>query len=152
MRGKAREYRKQELKDFVKCTEGLHKIQTENWPLFLALWWPPLATDGMARVISRLMGKEGIETEHRQHFCRTLTNWKQRNGVAKQGCAIRKELFAQSCSTLCNPVDCNPPGSSVHGIFQARISEWVAISSFRGSSQPKDRTQVSRTTGRFFTI
>ena len=50
---------------------------------------------------------------------------------------------AQSCPTLCDPVDCGPPGSSIHGIFQARILEWVAISFSRGSSQPKERTQVS---------
>ena len=43
-------------------------------------------------------------------------------------------LFAQSCPTLCNPMDCSPPGSSVHGILQARILEWVAISSSRRSS------------------
>ena len=44
----------------------------------------------------------------------------------------------QSCGTLCDPVDCSPPGLSVHGIFQARIMEWAAISSSRGSSQTKD--------------
>ena len=43
-------------------------------------------------------------------------------------------LVAKSCLTLCNLVDCSPPGSSVHGISQARILEWVAISSSRGSS------------------
>ena len=41
---------------------------------------------------------------------------------------------AQSCPTLCDPVDCSPPGSSIHGILQARILEWVAISFFRGFS------------------
>ena len=46
-------------------------------------------------------------------------------------------------STLCDPTDCSPPGSSVHGIFQARMLEWVAISSSRGPSQPRDRTHVS---------
>ena len=46
----------------------------------------------------------------------------------------------QSCQTLCDPMDCSPPGSPVHGISQARILEWVAISSSRGSSQPRDRT------------
>ena len=46
-------------------------------------------------------------------------------------CAV---LSHQSCPTLCNPMDCSPPGSSVHGILQARILEWVAISFFRGSS------------------
>ena len=44
----------------------------------------------------------------------------------------------QSCLTLCNPLDCSPPGSSVHGILQARILEWVAMPFSRGSSQPKD--------------
>ena len=54
-----------------------------------------------------------------------------------------KVLSAQSCLTLCNPVDCSPPGSSVHGIPQARILEWVAIPFSRGSSQPRDGTHIS---------
>ena len=49
----------------------------------------------------------------------------------------------QSCPILCDCMDCNLPGSSVHGIFQARILEWVAMSSSRGSSQPRDRTNIS---------
>ena len=60
-------------------------------------------------------------------------------------------LVAQSCPTLCIPMDCSSPGSSVHEIFQAMILEWVAVSFSRGSSQPRDRTQVSCTAGRFFT-
>ena len=55
---------------------------------------------------------------------------------------LRKSEVAQSCPTLCDPMDCSPPGSSVHGILQARILEWVAISFSRGSSRPRDRTQV----------
>ena len=58
---------------------------------------------------------------------------------------------SQSCPTLCNPVDCILPGSSVHGILQTRILERVAISFARGPSQPRDRTQVSCTAGGFFT-
>ena len=50
---------------------------------------------------------------------------------------------AQSGSTLCDPMDCNLSGSSVHGILQARILEWVAISYSKGSSQPRDRTCIS---------
>ena len=49
-------------------------------------------------------------------------------------------LITQSCLTLCDPMDCNPPGSSVHSILQARILEWVAIPFSRGSSQLRDRT------------
>ena len=52
-------------------------------------------------------------------------------------------LVAETCLTLCNPVDCSPPSSSVHGISQARILEWVAISSSRGSSPPSDRICIS---------
>ena len=59
---------------------------------------------------------------------------------------------AQSCLTLCDPVDCSPPGSSIHGILQARILEWVAISFSRGSSRPRDRTQVSCITRRCFNL
>ena len=49
----------------------------------------------------------------------------------------------QSCLTLCDSMDCSPPGSSVHGIFQARILEWVAISFSRGSSWPRDWNHIS---------
>ena len=52
-------------------------------------------------------------------------------------------MCAQSCLTLCSPMDCSSPGSSVHGIFQERILEWVAISFSRGSSWPRDCTRVS---------
>ena len=53
-------------------------------------------------------------------------------------------LVAQSCPTLCNPMDCSPPGSSVHRIFQSRILEWVAIAFSRRYSQPRDWTQAPR--------
>ena len=56
----------------------------------------------------------------------------------------------ESCLTLCDPVDCSPPGSCIHGILQSRILECVAISFSRISSQPRDRTQVSRIAGRCF--
>ena len=59
---------------------------------------------------------------------------------------------AQSCPTLCNPMECGQPGSSIHGVFQARTLEWVAISFSRGSSRPRNWTQVSHIAGRCFTI
>ena len=59
---------------------------------------------------------------------------------------------AQSCLTLYDPMDCSLPGSSVLGILQARVLEWVAVSSSRGSSQSRDGTQVSCIAGRHFTI
>ena len=58
----------------------------------------------------------------------------------------------QSCLTVCDPMDCILPGSSVHRILQARILEWVAISFSRGSSWPRDRTLVFCIVGTFFTV
>ena len=52
-------------------------------------------------------------------------------------------VHVQLCPTLWDPMDCSLPGSSVHGVFQVRILEWVAISSSRGSSRPRDQTYVS---------
>ena len=60
-------------------------------------------------------------------------------------------MRAQSCPTLCNPMECSLPVSSVHGISQGRILEWVAISFSRISSQPRDQTQVSCIADGFFT-
>ena len=63
-----------------------------------------------------------------------------------------KVLVAQSCSTHCNPIGYSPPGSSVHGILQARIVEWAAIPFSRGSSRPRDQKWVSCIARRFFTV
>ena len=59
---------------------------------------------------------------------------------------------AQSCPTLCNPMDWSISGFSIHGIFQARVLEWVAISFSRGSFRPRDWTQVSHIAGRRFNL
>ena len=59
---------------------------------------------------------------------------------------------AQSSPTLCHPMDPNLPGSSVRGIFQARVLEWVAIFFSRGSSPPSNQARVSRIAGRRFTV
>ena len=63
-------------------------------------------------------------------------------------------VCARLCWTLCDPMDCSPPGSSVHGVFQARLLEWVAISCSRGSFQPRGQTHpscISCIGSRFFT-
>ena len=85
-----------------------------------------------------LHGETGIWLSRLQHF--EAVRW----GV--------KVKVAQSYLTLCNPMDCSPPGSSVYGILQARILEWVATPFSRGSSQPRDRTQGSCIASRSFII
>ena len=61
-----------------------------------------------------------------------------------------KVLVTQLCPTLCDPMDYNLPDSSVHGSFQARILEWIAIPFSRGSSQLRNQTRVSCIAGRLF--
>ena len=63
-----------------------------------------------------------------------------------------KVLAAQSCPTLCNPTVGSLPGSSVHGILQARILEWAAVPFSRRYSQPRDQTQISYIVSEFFTV
>ena len=79
--------------------------------------------------------------------------------VVMYGCELdhkeswkKESTVAQSWPTLCNPMDCSLPASSIHRIFQARVLKWVAISFSRGSSRPRDQTWVSRISGRCFNV
>ena len=65
---------------------------------------------------------------------------------------LRNVSVGQSCLTLCDPMNCTLPGSSVHGVLQARILEWVVIPFSRGSYQPRDGARVSHAVGRLFTV
>ena len=80
-----------------------------------------------------------------------LESWNDLQGLKRPVPSCCCE-FAQSCPTLCDPMDYSLTHSSIHGIFQARVLEWVAISFSRGSSWPRDRTQVSCIVGRCFTV
>ena len=85
-------------------------------------------------------------------YCNTLSSFLKQVLAGRGRVSSVVLLVAQSCLTLCDRMDCSPPGSSVHGILQARILEWVAISFCRGSSRSRDLTPVSCIVGRFFTI
>ena len=93
-------------------------------------------------------GKKEREKERKRERKREKKERKKRKG-RKKG---KEKEVAWSCLTLCDPTDCSLPGSSVHGIFQARVLEWVAISFSRGSSRPRDWTCVSCIVGRHFTV
>ena len=74
-------------------------------------------------------------------------------GESGPGLKVKSEReVAQACPTLCYPVDRSLPGSSIHGILQARVLEWVAIFFSRRSSQPRDRTPVSHIPGRRYNL
>ena len=88
-----------------------------------------------------------------QRFRHNWSDWAHTQHLGSPKChSVQFSSVTQSCPTLCNCMDCSLPGSSVHGIFQARLLEWVAVLFSRGSSQPRDWTQVSCIAGRFFTI
>ena len=78
----------------------------------------------------------------------SITNHPQRHQNIKKSAIVSTMLNSpmhahlQNCFTLCDPMNCSPPGSFVHGILEARILEWVAMPSSRGSSRPRDRTWV----------
>ena len=77
----------------------------------------------------------------------TIRNYLYNYYLSKWGCVL---FVSQSCPTLCNTTDCSPPGSTAHGILQARILDWLAIPFSRGSSWPRDQTLVSSIAGSFF--
>ena len=91
----------------------------------------------------------GIELQVSCIAVRRFTIWATREA---QMISESESEVAQSCPTLCDPVDCSLLASFVHGILHPRILEWVAISFSRGSSRPRDRTQVSHIAGRCFNL
>ena len=113
-------------------------------------WWS--CTLGSPKSFAR----HGAGEQHNEGVAGTLV-WERcaRWSHGRPRVASRKSSTAakslKSFPTLCNPMDCNPPGSSVHGIFQARIQEWVAISFSRGSSWPREWNHSSCLASGFFT-
>ena len=95
-----------------------------------------LVTNSEPRVFSELLTSGSLRTH-----VKNTNSW-----------ALNNKVKLLSRSTLCNPMDCSLPGFSVYAIFQARVLEWVAISFSRGSSRPRDQTQVSCIVGRHFTL
>ena len=111
--------------------------------------WSPLRWTGWISLQSKGLSRVFYNTTVQKHqFCTstllqgpTLTSirdyWKNHKWMSESE-------VTQSCPTCCNRMDCSLPGSSVHGIFQAIVLEWIAISFSRGSSQPRDWTWVSQ--------
>ena len=117
---------------------------SQEWPC--GPGWPMNMCIPLVKVNGSKMGMwcaQGCDEWNRKHVTYLR--------IFKFLCAVLC-LVAQSCLTLCDPMSCSPPDSSVHGILQTRILEWVAMPSSRGSSQPRDRTQVSCIAGGLPTV
>ena len=114
-------------------------------------WWcHPTILSSVVPFSSRLQSFPASGSFQMSQF---FTSGGQRIGASASASVLPMNVceVAQSCPTLCDPMDCSLPGFSVHGILQARILEWVTISFSRGYSQPRDRTRVSRIGGRRLT-
>ena len=133
--------------------------QTQNWYLYIGMGLSSGSALGPLQVLLLLCSLFPPYTviypcsllgRHRgiQCCCLRAGRWNPYPRCETFSCC----LVAQSCLTLCSPMDCSLPGSPVHGILQARILEWVAISFSRESSWLKDRTQVSCIASGFFTV
>ena len=102
--------------------------------------------------ISPLAGQHINSSQIHSAFISALFSFSSLRVLAWKWNVKLKVSVAQPCPTLCNRMDCRLPGSSVHGILQQRILEWVTIPFSRGSSQTRDKTQVFCIAGRFFII
>ena len=118
------------LKD--DAVKVLHSICQQIWK---TQQWPQDWERSVFIQSERKTMPKNVQTTAQLHSFHTLTRWKWSE-------------VTQSCPILCDPMDYSLPGSSFHGIFQARVLEWVAISFSRGSSRPRDWTQVSPFAGR----
>ena len=125
---------------FLTCNSGSCTPENSSYSV-APLTWPQLSTGSDNNVSS--FAPSGIKAEKSSCCYCPLSAPTFLNLVCV--------LIAKLCPTLCDPMDCKPPSSSVHRILQARILEWVTVPFSRGSSQPRDRIWVSCVTGRFFT-
>ena len=125
---------------FLTCNSGSCTPENSSYSM-APLTWPQLSTGSDNNVSS--FAPSGIKAEKSSCCYCPLSAPTFLNLVCV--------LIAKLCPTLCDPMDCKPPSSSVHRILQARILEWVTVPFSRGSSQPRDWIWVSCVTGRFFT-
>ena len=115
----------QESSTIAGSLQIFNKYQSSSQHLQIS----PMFTDSLCSILPSLCWEISLKHKSDQNVC-----------VCVCVCVCTR---AQLCLTLCEPMDYSPLGSSVHGILQGRLLEWVAIPSSRGSSQPRDQTRVS---------
>ena len=154
----------------LSCCVSFLLLNGANLAVFLAQWAGGRGNDALTSLTGYFMAKGAwlvlpASTDLCGHKCfpsackagrvtGTQSPLPQRPSEpwSSESCRKSESEVAQSCPTLCNPMDCSPPGSSIHGILQARGLEWVAIVFSRGSFWPRDRTWVSHIIGRLWAL
>ena len=137
----------------MRWLDGITNLMDIIWASSGSWWWTgkPDVLQSMGPL--RVRNNWATElTEPLDYVNFTITQWSRHYFNFHFIDKVKWSEVSQSCPTLCDPMDYSPPGSSIHGILQARILEWVAISFSRGSSWPRDWTQVSCIVGRRFNL
>ena len=124
----------------ASASTSVLSVNIQDWSPLGWTGWISLQSKGLSRVFSSISSCSAFFMVHLSHLYMTM-------GKAKVNI-----LVAQSCPTLCYPMGCSLPGSTVHADLQARILKWVVISFSRGSFQLTDETWVFCIAGKFFTV
>ena len=141
----------------IKRAHNRYKVNSSSWVLrlctafiFFLLFWTKFSVLRFYRKKGEFLKKTPMDMTPKAQVRKEKLG--KVDVIKIQNFFIKKKVsVAQSCPTLCDPMDCSPSGPSVHGILQERILQWVAIPFSRGSSWPRDWTWVSSIAGRFLT-
>ena len=140
-----------EVGNWISGSSAFSKSSLNIWKFLVHVLWKP-SLENFEHCFAGMWNKCNCVVVWTLFGTTFLWDWNENWPFPVLKPLLEQSEVAQSRLTPCNPMDCSPPGSSIHGIFQARILEWVATSFSRGSSQPRDQTPVSHIASRLFTV
>ena len=141
---------------YLSLLQGIFPTQELNWDLLHCRWilYQLSYQRSLIHTYTPIQNKKFFKRENRNSQSVAGCLFIEAGLTSKMVISNLKSesKIARSCPILCDPMDCSLPGFSIHGISQAWVPEWVAFSFSRGSSWPRDQTQVSGIAGRCFTL
>ena len=127
-------------------------IDKDVWYLYSRKDYSVIKTSDIMSFAATWMNLESLTLKEISHTKGRNIVWHLSQVASTKKCSVQFSSLTQLCLTLCDPMDCSLSRSSIHGFFQARVLEWVAISYSRRSFQSRDWTRVFRMVGRRFTV